>query len=178
MVDLIVPTSQGSWDTSTISKKVSISPTWKGIRLMVNGNYYTDSELIDWFRLRFLEAVNNTKAETEIWIETFVPKRTGQLRDSLIDWIRNNWELKDMTIDLDAQTDVPYARSIEGDPRHNATWYEHSGRLARAFYYGFAGKVFLDDPQATVDWFYNMGVFVRRQIDDDIQIAINSEVWH
>lgn len=124
------------------------------------GRYYTREELINILNEVLWATLKATKLDAINWINTFVPKRTGQLRDSLIDWINARWIKTETGIQISLGTDVIYAFEIEGDVRHAGTWFEHSGSPATAYYYNNYGKVYLDDPQAFLKWQTLIGSYI------------------
>lgn len=92
-----------------------------------------------------------TLLDMEEWIKEFVPKRTGQLQDNLLKNIQSS-RVRDYAIKLIIRTSIDYAAEVnamsDAQVQHDATWREHSGKKAYAYYYGHYGPIFLDDPNA------------------------------
>jgi hypothetical protein len=101
-----------------------------------------------------------------IWINTYVPKRTGQLRDKLLNSLEQS-EVKWGMLKIIVGTRIDYAQKVSdfgtGNVRHVATWYEHSGKKAYAYYYGYHGPIFLNDPFAIGNWIEEMENFIKER---------------
>ena len=130
------------------------------------GKHYTKEELITILNEILRCTLQATKTETLNWINAFVPKRTGALRESLIDWINSNWVFENNTLKISLGTDVEYAFNIEGDPKHKGTWLEHSG--APAYDY-FGRRVFLDDPEALQAWHIIIQSFIQEVFNTNLR---------
>ena len=142
------------------------------LKFKVVDKTYTPEILISKYREIIFNAIKDTKTYTINWIHKFVPKRTGQLRDNLIEWINNHWMLgtMDRNTIIDLVTNIEYATDMTGDVVHTGTWYEHSGAPAMAFYYGYNGRIFLDDPTAIINWYFIIEDFVREELTKNITI--------
>ncbi|GAG31103.1 unnamed protein product, partial [marine sediment metagenome] len=99
-------------------------------RYRYKGREFSKDELINIFYEILSSTLITTKNAALDWINRFVPKRTGQLRDSLIDWINRNWVVDAAGLRASLNTDVEYAFDIIGESAHDATWYEHNGEEA------------------------------------------------
>lgn len=118
--------------------------------------------------LEFIQKIMNetlelTIKETEEWIDEFVPKRSGDLREDLKKFLAKSrpppstkGELRNVRLILGAGADVKYARHVTEmsaeQVQHDATWFEHSGKRA----YSKGKPVFLDDPHAVSDYHTKM----------------------
>jgi len=93
-----------------------------------------------------------TIIDVEAWIKEFVPKRTGQLQDNLIKNLQSSFIKNNTMIRLVLKTFIDYALDVnamsDAQVQHEGTWLEHSGKKAYAYYYGYHGRIFLDDPEA------------------------------
>lgn len=77
------------------------------------------------------------------WIQTYVAKRTSQLQDDLIRTLETSQWLNDQ-LKLELGTMLPYAKKVNSGTqrlRHNNEW-------GYAYYYGYHGRILLNDPQA------------------------------
>jgi len=151
------------------------SPKWvKNVKIKVFDKNITWDYMWTLYLGLVQEAVLATRTDTGVWIDKYVPRRTGQLQDSLHEWIVEEWTgiPHGEIIRLDVQTLVPYATSISGDPEHLGTWFEHSGKLATAYYYNHMGRIYLDDPYAEQFWYDLMEFFVRGSIEKNLTKAI------
>ncbi len=99
----------------------------------------------------FKDAMIATREDVITMINKIVPKRTGQLRDDLLKNV-NTWKAEGEQVNMELQSSLPYAYNITGEPAHSGTWYEHDGRPATAYYYNHDGSIYLDDPNAIIDW--------------------------
>ena len=123
---------------------------WEHLKLKVKNFIGTPEQTKVLLNTIVYDTFKTIKIEIIDWINTYVPKRTGALREDLINYINSNWIYnKDITV-LDLISSLPYAMTIIGDPKHTGTWYEHSGAFA---YDPTGGMVYLDDPQAEKYWY-------------------------
>ena len=135
------------------------------------GKNYTHEELLIIVHEILQNTLISVKIETIDWIHTYVPKRTGQLRNSLIDWVNNNWFVDEHGLWASMATDVEYATKITGLAAHHGTWYEHSGAPAYAkFGNKYYGRVYLDDPQAIAGWYQIIGSYIYDRFITTLQI--------
>jgi hypothetical protein len=111
--------------------------------------------------------LNTTIADLEKWIDRFVPKRTGWLRDTLKQNLHSS-RVKDNVLRLICGTKLDYSSDVNAmstrQVRHSNTPKEHSGKWAYAYYYGFYGRIRLDDPQAIGNFFDKMLYYATQQI--------------
>lgn len=137
-------------------------------RYIYKGKEYSKEDLIRIFHEILLNALRATKIEALNWINKYVPKRTGQLRDSLIDWINEHWIVDDVGLKASLHSNVEYAFDIVGDASHKGTWFEHSGAEATAYYYNNYGRIFLDDPSAVARWSGLMASMLNNEFNKNI----------
>ena len=101
------------------------------------------------------EALDDTLLEEEIWIEYNVPKRSGDLQESLLKFLKRSvpppgtaGELRGIRLVLGVGADIDYAKFVNRMPlsqvRHYNTWLEHSGKKA----YSKGKPVLLNDQRA------------------------------
>ncbi len=138
------------------------------LKFKVVDKTYTGDQLTNKYREILILAIRSLLIPTIDWINKYVPKRTGQLRDSLINWINDHWIVDDVGLKASLNTDVEYAFDISGDASHKGTWYEHSGAPAVAYYYNNYGRIFLDDPQAITMWSGLMASFLNSEFNKNI----------
>ena len=109
-----------------------------------------------------------TLIEVEEWINTYVPKRTGQLRENLIRNLQSSWVKGGFNIRLVIRTHIDYAAKVnamsDAQVQHSGTWYEHSGARAYAYYYGYHGRIYLDDPEAIGGFFEVMQQYAKLRV--------------
>lgn len=91
-------------------------------------------------------------SDLKIWINRNVPKRTGQLRALLIQWLEGSNIYKNV-LRIIIGTNLPYA----GDVNEMTTaMVRHQGEKGYVYYpniYGIRGKVILMDPMAIGGYF-------------------------
>jgi len=137
-------------------------------RYKINGKEYSKEELLSILQEVLRLTLKTTKIEALNWINKYVPKRTGQLRDSLIDWINDHWIVNEIGLKASLHTNVEYAFDIIGIAAHSATWFEHSGAEATAYYYNNYGRIFLDDPQAITRWSGLISSFLNSEFNKNL----------
>ncbi len=139
-------------------------------RYRYHGKTFSQEELIQILTNIMLSSLVLSKHDTIKQIKKIVPKRTGQIHDSLIDWINTQWRVRKDNMTISLGTFVPYADRITGDVAHRSTWFEHSGKPATASYYGHSGNIFLNDPQAIIDWKIKIGEYIKEVFEKYIEI--------
>ena len=135
----------------------------------INGKIYSKDELLTILKETLRLTLIATKNAALDWIFKFVPKRTGALRNSLIDWMNKNWILTTKGLKASLHSNIPYAFEIKGEAKHKGTWFEHSGAPAYAFYNELVqGRVYLDDPQALTLWSGMMASFLNSEFNNNL----------
>ena len=132
------------------------------------GKSYSKDELVIIVREILTSTLETVKKEVIVWINIYVPKRTGQLRDSLVDWVNNNWKVTYDGLTASIGTNINYGLKTTGIAAHNNTWFEHSGQAATAYYAGFS-KILLNDPQAISSWYQVIGSFLNERFLTTLQ---------
>ena len=101
------------------------------------------------------ETLDLTVKETEEWIDEFVPKRSGDLIESLKKFLNKSkpptstaGEIRGVRLILGVGAEVPYAKYVmdftDEQVQHANTWREHSGKKA----YSKGQPVLMNDPEA------------------------------
>lgn len=113
------------------------------------------------------EVLELTLIDLEVWIEKYVPKRTGQLRDNLLRNIRSS-RVRNGVLRIIIATSIDYAAQVNemttAEVRHDSTDREHSGKKAYAYYYGHYGPITLDDPDAIGSFFDKLGEYAKERV--------------
>ena len=137
-----------------------------GKRYTYKGKSYTKEELLTKTRKVLEFSFIRTQKDLIDWINLHVPKRTGELREDMIGWLKGKSKLTDTGFRIRAGTDVKYAEKITGDPAHHDTDFEHDGSRA----YDHYGKpVHLDDPQAYKNWIPRLKAYGNQIFHDNIR---------
>ena len=104
--------------------------------------------------------------DMEDWINEKVPKRTGQLRDNLIQNIQSS-RVRQGVLRIIIATSIDYASDVNemstSQVRHGGTHKEHSGKTAYAYYYGHYGRIYLLDPGALGGFFDKLVEFAKER---------------
>ena len=107
--------------------------------------------------------------ELEMWINKFVPKRTGQLRYTLIENLHSSFvKLGLMRIILG--TDVGYAEDVAD---MSTMQVRHSGQIGYAYYWREHGKIILDDPNAIGNFWEELLKYAKERCTNILQRAID-----
>ena len=107
----------------------------------------------------FLYVLNELQFELRIWINTKVPKRTGQLRDNLLKHLESS-KVKKGLMKLVLGTDIQYAPDVAD---YSTRQVRHSGEKGYAYYYGESGPIILDDPQAIGDFWEELLKYAKER---------------
>ena len=141
------------------------------IKLVIGKKTYTVEDVKTFIQKILDETLELTITETEEWIDEFVPKRSGDLRESLKKYLYRSrppettvGELKGLRLILGVGAEITYAKYVidmeDYNVQHDATWYEHSGKRA----YSKGSRVFLDDPNALANYHNEMVRFAVERL--------------
>ena len=116
--------------------------------------------------------LNTTKAELKIYINNIVPKRTGQLRAKLIEWLNGSNVYKGI-MRLVMGTNLPYAEDVN---EFTTSQVRHNNEVGYVYYpniFGIRGKVILNDPRAQGRFWDKMLDFAKERVDINLIRAKN-----
>jgi len=141
------------------------------IKYIAGKSKFSYGQLIQFIQDIMNETLELTIQETKEWIWEFVPLRSGDLQDNLIEFLEkskpppsNSTGLRNVRLILGAGKDVKYARYVnEMDAsmvQHNNTWLEHSGFPA----YSKGVRVLLHDPDAVGFFFDKMVAYAVERL--------------
>jgi hypothetical protein len=130
------------------------------IPYIIGDSKLTYAEVIDFIQTTMDQALELTITETTAWIKKYVPKRSGDLQQTLLDFLDKSrpppslfTELRNVRLILGVGAEVKYAKYVipmtSMQVQHDNTWFEHSGRRA----YSKGKPVLLDDPEAKGQFF-------------------------
>jgi hypothetical protein len=146
-------------------------------------------EQVRWLVQRALnDALEDTIIEVTDWIKQYVPKRSGDLQESLTSFLEKSIpppismdRFSDIRLVLGAGKEVDYVQYVDqmtnAQVQHFGTWLEHSGRRA----YSKGKPVYLDDPQALGAFFDQMVTYGKERFRTNIDKAkykLESNVIH
>lgn len=101
--------------------------------------------------------------ELDLWIDEKVPKRTGQLRDNLKEYLRESHIIGNiLTIVLG--TTIDYAEQVNAMATSQV---RHTGQIGYVYYwnpYNIRGRVILDDPRAIGNFWTHLLEFAKERI--------------
>jgi len=153
-----------SYPTSTVHK-VGIKAD--AIKYIVAHSKLTSAQVKAIFQQVLERTLSDTKFELTQWINSKVPKRTGQLRESLLREL-NSSRVTGTILYLVIGAMVPYATQVNAyttsNVRHLGTMYEHSGKKAYANYGGHHGPIYLDDPRAVGQFWDKLMTFIKERL--------------
>lgn len=147
----------GSYPTK-IREKVAIEDTL--IKYIIGKEEVTYNEAKAVIRSILQETLDLTLEELQDFIDTKVPKRTGQLRDNLARHILSS-RVTDTALKLRYGTGVDYASYVN---EMTTEQVRHHGEKGYAYYYGHAGPIILNDPEAIGHFFDKMGEYAHERI--------------
>ena len=141
------------------------------IKYIIGESKFTYDEVIQFIQRVMNETVEQTIIDCEVWIKKFVPKRSGDLRESLLTFLKKSRlpptlfkELRNVRIIIGVGAEVPYAKYTmkftDAQVQHDGTWFEHSGKRA---YDKDGNRVFLDDPHARGGYFQMLIIFAKEK---------------
>jgi len=130
------------------------------IKYIAKQRNLTYDQVLTLIRNILQETLNNTIEDLEKWIKKKVPKRTGQLRDSLIKNLHSSRVVKGIAR-LIMGTNIDYAEDVN---EYSTQQVRHQGEVGYAYYYGHYGKIMLYDPEAIGHFWDFMRVYARTRI--------------
>jgi len=117
----------------------------------------------------FLYVLDELLFELRIWINTKVPKRTGQLRESLLKNLESS-SVKKGLMRLVLGTDVGYAPDVA---KYSTRQVRHSGEVGYAYYWGEDGRMILNDPEAIGNFWEELIKYAKERSMFIMQRAIS-----
>lgn len=139
------------------------------IRYLAKGNPLSFEEILSMVHNMLLYVLDELLVELEGWINRFVPKATGQLRESLIKNLKSS-EVKKGLMRLVLGTHISYAQRVA---EMSTAMVRHSGEERYVNYYGERGKIRLWDPEAIGNFFEEFVKFAEERTIFITQRAID-----
>lgn len=119
------------------------------------------------------DCLEPTLADIIDWIEKYVPARTHQLRDSLLERLNDSHIARDRFLKVVLGSDLEYAKYVND---FNTSQVRHSGEIGYAYYYGFHGKMTLDDPTAIGNFWGLLQMHAKDRLRHHLRIQIFERV--
>ena len=156
---------------------MSISPSTKikiglpviEIKFLAKSNEMSYAEVLFTINEMLLYVLEQLLLELEIWINKFVPKRTGQLRDSLIANLYSS-EVKKGLMRVILGTHLDYAEYVAD---MSTMQVRHFGEKGYAYYYSSNGPIILDDPNAIGNFWEELLKYAKERCMNILQRAID-----
>lgn len=151
------------------STKIKVGLPTIEIKHLAKNNEMSYDEILQTIHDMLLYVLDELTHELEIWIESKVPKRTGQLRDSLIANLHSS-RVKLGLMRVILGTHLSYAEDVAD---MSTTQVRHSGEEGYAYYYGHYGKIILWDPEAIGNFWEELLKYAQERTMFILQRAID-----
>lgn len=163
--------------------KVRVDVPKAQISYMVKNSDYSHDEIVQLIQLILEDVLRDTKAALEEWIDSKVPKRTGQLRFMLKTWMGGS-SVGENIMKLILGTNLPYAEDVSkmttSQVRHNNEW----GYVYYTNIFGIDSKtrprghkkIRLHDPRAIGFFWEKMLEFAKEEVDKNLIRAKNKHL--
>lgn len=146
--------------------KLTVNLDRSRVSSIARENQMTPDQLIQMIEPVLNETLENTMQDMETWITNKVPKRTGQLRASLLSNMRSSKVARGV-LRFIIGTHIGYAARVNrmstSQVRHSSN-REHSGKRAYAYYYGNYGRIYLNDPNAIGNFWERLLTYLKERI--------------
>jgi len=139
------------------------------IKYIAKGNKLTYIEVLALLHNMLLYVLDELMIELRIWINTKVPKRTGQLRDSLLKNLESS-NVKKGLMRIVLGTHLDYAPDVA---EMSTAQVRHSGEVGYAYYWGASGRLILDDPEAIGNFWDVLIAYAKERTKTILARAIN-----
>lgn len=139
------------------------------IKYMAKGTTLTFEEVLALLHSMLLYVLDELIFELELWINKYVPKATGQLRDSLIKNLESS-DVKKGLMRLVLGTHIDYAPKVA---EMSTSTVRHAGQERYVYYYGERGKIQLWDPQAIGNFWEELMKYAEERTVSIMQRAID-----
>ena len=152
--------------------KTKVSVPKAQISYMAKNSKYTMDQIRVMIQQILELVLNTTIVELEIFIDNIVPKRTGQLRKTLKDWLKGSNVYKGV-LRLIMGTNIPYAEDVA---EMTTSQVRHNKEVGYVYYpniFGIRGRVILDDPRAQGRFWDKMLEFAKERVDINLIRAKN-----
>lgn len=137
--------------------------TLKDLQYEVDGKEVADeAELKRILDVILAETYRQTMEDGHAWIDKYVPKRTGQLRDNLHRHLDSSrYFANKYLIKIRIGTNIDYATYVNDMTTRQV---RHHGEIGTAYYYGYYGQIILDDPNAVGHFFDQLVDYLKKRL--------------
>ena len=145
------------------------------ITYMAKNSIYTYEQMVTLIHIILADVLKSTIADLIVWIGNKVPKRTGQLRRDLVEWLAGS-NIKKGVLRLIMGTYIPYAEDVA---QMTQSQVRHHGEVGYVYYpnkMGIRGRVILNDPRAVGFFWDKMIKFAKERIDINLIRAKNTHL--
>ena len=151
------------------STKIKIGLPSIEIKYLAKSNEMTYDEVLSTINEMLLYVLDELLLELEKWINKYVPKRTGQLRESLIANLYSS-AVKNGLMRVILGTNLDYAEDVA---EMSTMQVRHSGEKGYAYYYSNYGPITLYDPQAIGNFWEELLEYAKEKCMNILQRAID-----
>ena len=155
--------------------KVKVIVPKAQISYMVKNSKYTHAQMVQLIHMILADVLKDTVHDLIIFIGNKVPKRTGQLRRDLVEWLAGSTVMKGI-MRLILGTYLPYAEDVA---QMTTSQVRHSGEVGYVYYpnkMGIRGRVILNDPQAIGFFWDKLITYAKEQVAKNLIRAKNKHL--
>ena len=117
--------------------------------------------------------LKSTLADIIKWIKKKVPARTHQLRDSLLRNLKSSRVARGKFLKVVLGTHLNYAKYVD---KFTTNQVRHMGEVGYAYYYGFQGRMILNDPEAVGNFWILLQLYAKERLKHYLRIEILNKV--
>ena len=154
---------------SEMFERIKKGATVLEIKYLAKGSTLTFDEILALYHNMLLYVLDELLFELKIWINTKVPKRTGQLRENMLKHLETS-NVKKGLMRILLGTNIDYAPKVA---EMTTGQVRHSGEIGYAGYYGITGPIVLNDPQAIGNFWEELLKYADERTEFIMQRAID-----
>jgi hypothetical protein len=149
------------------STKIKLGLTKTEIKYIAGHYNLTYEEILAVIQDILVDTLTFTTRELEDWINSKVPKRTGNLREDLISNLYSS-RVQQGILRLILGSTIEYAKFVNA---MTTTQVAHGGEWGYAYYHGYYGKIWLNDPEAIGHFFRELLFYAKERIQLNLREA-------
>lgn len=154
-----------------LSTTVQLRIPQASINYLIGRGKYTFKDIENLIKVVLTETLNTTIYELEAWINTKVPKRTGQMRYYLKQFLQSS-EVKEHILQIILRSDLEYTSQLN---EMATSQVRHAGEKGYVYYdniFGIRGPILLYDPEAVGYFFDELEKYATQRIKINLAKAI------